>query len=98
MTVEFVDYGNQGLYSKNMWLTHARKTLPSHNMPNMMCIKMSDVKISTNMGDYDLDLIGQLVQDRTNQFTFEPNDTMTNVLYDPKTTVASGHIKMNGKL
>ena len=58
---------------------------------------MCDVKISTNAMEYDYDLIEQLTMDRTNKFTFVPTHDMLDTVYDPETSVASGHIQINGK-
>ena len=97
MTVEFVDYGNEEMYSRDKWLTNARKPLETFNEPNMMCIKMCDVKVSGNKDVYDLDLIERLTADKdANKFTFEPTHDMRDTDYDPETSVATGNIKVNG--
>ena len=63
----------------------------------MMCIKVCDVKIAGNKDIYDLDLIEQLAADRIkNKFTFEPTHDMHNADYDPETSVATGHMRVNG--
>ena len=62
-----------------------------------MCIKMCDVKVSGNKDIYNLDLIERLTADKDiYKFTFEPTHDMHNADYDPETSVATGHMRVNG--